>query len=374
LESGTVDIISQDDILKYTIIRALSDNRLFSTGKLMNKSEKPIIETISPGAGVEGGKVYLECPGYDPAIFSETSLKFNGAYARASTVAAGLISAPVPPEASSGPVVINVGGVDSNGVYLEVAYKLATNLHPVTNPAIDAEGNIYATLSGMRGQKVPVSVFKICGEGSITPFVSDIINPTGIAINRDGEVFISNRHEGTVHKVSAMGNHMTFASGLGVCTGLVFDREENLYVGDREVAIYRVDTRGEKELFTRLPPSVAAYHMAFGKDGFLYVTGPTLSGYDHVYRIDGSGEADIFFSGLGRPQGFAFDSDGNLHLVCYYRGKGGIIKITPQGEAVHEIAGINLVGLAFDGLGNMIVTSMSSVYRLKLGIDGLPLL
>jgi sugar lactone lactonase YvrE len=340
----------------------------------MNDSKDIRIESITPGAGVEGGKIFLECPGYDPAMFADTVLKINGTPARMSTVADGFISAFISQEATSGPVRLEVGVKASNEVYLEVAHKLATNLHPVANPAVDNEGSIYITLSGMKGQKLPVSVFKMSSGGSILPFVTDIINPTGIAINRHGELFVSNRHDGTVHKVSSLGNHVTFASELGVCTGLVFDNEENLYVGDREGAILKLDPDGKKETFAKLPPSVAAYHMAFGPDGCLYVTGPTMTGYDYVYKVNGSGSAEIFFSELGRPQGLAFDAEGNLHLVGYYEGQGGILRITPDGEITHEIAGINLVGLAFDGLGNMIITGVSSVYKIKMNMMGLPLM
>lgn len=332
----------------------------------------PEIKSISPGAVVEGGKVLLDCTGYDPSMFSRTVLRINGLPVRMSTIARGFISASIPPDASSGPVVLEVAGVPGNGVYLEVARRLATNLHPVASPAIDDSGNMYITLSGMRGQKLPVSIYKVSSEGSIIPFASNILNPTGIAINRDGELFVTNRRDGTVHKVSPSGNHAIFASGLGVCTGLTFDREENLYVGDREGAIYRLDRDAKKETFAKLPPSVAAYHMAFGPDGALYATAPTMSGYDHIYKINSSGQPEIFFSELGRPQGLAFDSEGNLHLVAYYQANAGIFKITSKKVVTYEVAGVNLVGLAFDGRGNMIITSISSVYRLKTGLKGLP--
>ena len=38
---------------------------------------------------------------------------------------------------------------------------IADSLHPVANPAVDEDGNIYATFSGSRGQKVPVAIYRI---------------------------------------------------------------------------------------------------------------------------------------------------------------------------------------------------------------------
>ena len=73
-----------------------------------------------------------------------------------------------------------------------------------------------------------------------------------------------------------------------------------MFVGDRSGTIYRVNEIGEGTSFATLEPSMAAYHLAFGPDGHLYVTGPTLSSFDSVMRISPDGEVTRFFSGLGR--------------------------------------------------------------------------
>ena len=53
----------------------------------------------------------------------------------------------------------------------KVAVPIADNLHPVANPAVDDDGNIYATFSGSRGQKVPVAIYRIDASHTVTPFV-----------------------------------------------------------------------------------------------------------------------------------------------------------------------------------------------------------
>ena len=116
--------------------------------------------------------------------------------------------------------------------------------------------------------------------------------------------------------------------------------------------------------------SVAAYHLAFGPDGDLYVTGPTLSSCD-VMRIDSMGNVTTFYAGLGRPQGLAFDATGNLYVAASLRGRRGIVRITPDGrDAEVVLSGSTLVGLAFDDAGNMIVVSTQCVYRAPMGIRG----
>jgi sugar lactone lactonase YvrE len=88
-------------------------------------------------------------------------------------------------------------------------------------------------------------------------------------------------------------------------------------------------------------------------------------------RINENGEASIFYRGLGRPQGLAFDREGNLYVAASYRGRRGIVRISPDGErAEMAVAGMNVIGLAFSALGDMIVVTTEAVYNLPLGIYG----
>jgi hypothetical protein len=60
----------------------------------------------------------------------------------------------------------------SDPVEFYAAEKLAENLHPVANPAFDHDnGAIFTTLSGTRGQEVPISVYKITPDGQMQPFL-----------------------------------------------------------------------------------------------------------------------------------------------------------------------------------------------------------
>jgi sugar lactone lactonase YvrE len=87
-------------------------------------------------------------------------------------------------------------------------------------------------------------------------------------------------------------------------------------------------------------------------------------------RINPEGVVSRFFSGLGRPQGLAFDRRGNLYVAASRKGHRGIIRVSPDAEAEIVVAGSGLVGLCFDDHGNMIVATTRELFRLPLGIEG----
>jgi sugar lactone lactonase YvrE len=127
-------------------------------------------------------------------------------------------------------------------------------------------------------------------------------------------------------------------------------------------------------VFATLEPSVSAYHLAFGLDGSLFVTGPTTSSFDCVYKIDPQGNVTNYYRGLGRPQGLAFDADGNLYVAASLAGKRGVVKITPAGKASLEVAGHQIVGLAFAPGRSAILATTGAVHRISWGIQGLRVL
>lgn len=338
-----------------------------------NVNGKPHIEAVTPTCALPGGEVRIIGKSLRPHELLRPSVRFGDVEGAVLISSDDFVVARVPDGASSGSVVVHANGQASNPHTVEVAVPIADNLHPVANPALDHEGNLYVTFSGERGRKVPVSVFKIDTNYVVKPFLSDIMNATAIAFDRAGQMYVSSRHDEAVYKVAPNGTMSTYAEGMGVATGIAFDAAENLYVGDRSGTIFKIARDRQIFVFATLEPSVSAYHIAFGPRGDMFVTGPSTSSFDCVYKVDPHGTVSVFYRGLGRPQGLALDVEGNIYVAASLAGKRGIVKITPQGKATLEVAGQGLVGLAFAPGKSAILATNSTVQRIAWNLQGLPL-
>jgi sugar lactone lactonase YvrE len=325
------------------------------------------VTAIHPLAAIEGGRITIQGDGFavDGPLLPE--VRVGDSRARVVYASPTTFAAMVPPGLEGGRAGIRVEGVPpSDGAHVvEIASPFATGLHQVDNPVFDRDGNLYVTYSGTRGQQVPVSIFRVRPNGTRETFSSGIVNPTSMAIDPQGRLFVSSRFEGTVYRVDDDGSVEAFASDLGVACGLAFADDGALFVGDRSGTIFRVDENGRATTFASLPASVAAFHLAMGPDGALYVTGPTLSSYDVLYRLDRDGAVTASHTGFGRPQGLAFDNRGTLHVVEALAGSSGVYRFRPGSPPELVLSGPGLVGIAFSREGVMVVASNETAYRLS---------
>ena len=333
---------------------------------------RPQISRVTPPAAIAGGELQIRGRGFANPDRPYVAIGEVGAPVIIGSDS--LVIARVPEGATAGGLVVQSGQQSSDSWACDIGVLVAGDLHPVANPAIDASGNIYTTFSGSRGQKVPVAVYKIDLNFSMKPFINDLMNATGLAFDPQGMLYISSRYDGFVYQVTPNGNMSVFVEGMGVATGIAFDGQQNLYVGDRSGTVFKISPDRQIFVFATIEPSIAAYHLAFGPDGYLYVAGPTTSSFDSIHRISDHGEVEVFYRGLGRPQGMAFDEEGRLYVAASLSGRKGVVRIDPDRRAELFLSGPGIVGLAFTPSRAMVVATTNAIYRVDVQIKRRPLI
>ena len=325
----------------------------------------PVLTSLEPVRVVEGGRLWLRGDGFPQPESTADLVTIGGVSARMAFAAPDRMAVVVPRGLDGGETPVKVAWLPGATLYARVGTLLATGLHQVDNPVYGADGRLYVTYSGTRGQEATVSIFRITTSGAREPFVHGLVNPTSMAIGPDGLLYVSSRFEGRVYRVFDDGRYEVMASDLGVACGLAFGADGALYVGDRSGSVMRVDPRGRTEIFALIPSSIAAFHLAMAPDGDLYVSAPTLASYDSVRRIDPQGTVHALNVPFGRPQGLAFDANGVLHVVEALAGSSGVYAIRSDRDPELVVAGAGLVGVAFGPAGEMVVASNDSVFSFQ---------
>ncbi len=330
----------------------------------MPRSKQLQILGVAPSWGVPGGEIAIQCHGFKPGF--ESKVLFGEIEALIVSASEGKIIVKLPDSPKSLGLAIKVKDTVTAVFPFNLATRLCTDLHPVANPVVAPDGSIITTISGARGQQIAQPLVRITKRGDRIPYHCDIMNPTGLAFSRNGQLYISSRNDGTVLRFTDYERLDVIAEDLGVPCGIAFDTKEQLYVGDRTGKIHRIDPSGNKEEFAQLEPSISAYHLAMDAEDRLYVTGPTFSMRDRLYRFSRAGKAESLLEGFARPQGMAFLPDGDLLIATGYQGKKGIFRYSPEnGTIQHFISAPILVGLAVSDR-DVYLASSSAIYFTQL--------
>lgn len=192
--------------------------------------------------------------------------------------------------------------------------------------------------------------------GTVTTVASDPSCPNGLAIDKQGNMFLTDISAGTVSKVTPGGMISVFASGPLFATGLVDGT--GLVLGPNDIA--------------------------FNKAGdALYVTNVGLNTVVKIkIQSDGSAGAITNFAvGIPTPDGLAFDQKGNLYVTSPFTDS--IWIVAPDGTA-HELPLETAQGnldnpsnLAFRGtqlyITNLALSGNSEILVTTVQFPGIPL-
>jgi sugar lactone lactonase YvrE len=221
-------------------------------------------------------------------------------------------------------------------------------IHP-DKLALDTEGNLYVTEIGggptfgtdanNRIQKFSAKGESLARWGSYGSAPGQFSNPIGIAVDQQGDIYVSEEAGNRVQKLSSTGQPLaqwgTLGSGPGqfnVPYDLALDTSGNVYVSE--------------------PAPFAPGNHRIQK---FSPTGVPLA------QWGGPGDGPGQFSD---PTGLALDSKGNIFVVD--KGNNRIQELSPTGQFVAQWKGPGLVftsKVALDGHGSIYVSAGSQVFR-----------
>ena len=332
---------------------------------------EPSTLSVHPAWAVAGARVTVRGPHFEVRGAHLPAVSVGGIGARVVMGATTRLTVVVPQDLARGVQPVLVDGIDGRAD-LHIGTALATGIHQVDNPAIDAGGAVFLTHSGARGQRVPVSVYRVPPGAEREEYLKDIVNATALAFDPAGVLHVSSRFDGAVYRVTDERRVVPVATELGVACGIAFGPDGTLFVGDRTGTIFRIGPAGRAVPCATLPPSMAAFHLASGPDGRLYVTAPTLGTYDSVYVVERTGSLSVLSAEFGRPQGVAVDERGDVYVVEALAGSAGLYRLRPGRARELVLAAPALVGVALDPRGGLVVSSNDTAYRLDVPVKPFP--
>jgi len=155
-------------------------------------------------------------------------------------------------------------------------------------------------------------------------FLGTAVSPIAHAL--PGELYVS--ASPLVLKVALGGGTSPFSIGTLLPTGVALDKSGNLFTADSLLnRIVKLTPAGVQTTFLSSGLN-SPRGLAFGPDGNLYVAN---SGSNSVLQVTPGAVVTTFVSDLNAPRGIAFDILGNLYVAS--SGDNSIVKVAPDQTA-----------------------------------------
>lgn len=155
--------------------------------------------------------------------------------------------------------------------------------------------------------------------------------PVALAMDKAGNIYVSNWGGDTVSKIDAEGGHSEFARGIRSPSGSAFDPEGNFYVASYgEGVVYRVNPQGHKEIFSR------GFHTPTGltlhSGGGLLVTNRNIG---ELVKVEPDGRNKVLRDGFNTAAGVLEGPNGEIYVANF---DGGVSRLTIEasGRVAHK--------------------------------------
>jgi len=238
------------------------------------------------------------------------------------------------------------------------------DLNNPTALAFDHSGNLFVA------DHAAQTIFKFGPDGTRSVFVTGVrlSDGNGIAFDAADNLFVLNPSGeyhvgGTILKFSPDGTRSTFATGVGLPYSLAIDPSGNLFVSDWDTgSIYKLTPKGEKSTFATT--EIAAKILACDQAGNLFAGVPLKHS---IFKYESGGTRSDFATGI-TTSALAVDKAGNV----YVGDTGNTIFKFTSGGVKSDFAKVTTSprSFAFDASGDLFVAESFSGAILKFAPDG----
>jgi sugar lactone lactonase YvrE len=242
-----------------------------------------------------------------------------------------------------------------NPVYLGSGFSNPTDV------AVDASGNVYiADQLNNAVKKIPA------GGGAPVILGSGFNEPTAVAVDAAGNVYVADQYNNAIKKIPASGASapVTLGSGFSYPTGVAVDAAGNVYVADNGNGL------------VKKIPAGGGVPVAIGS-GFEYPNRVAVDVAGNVYVSDGGllaiveipaagGVPVTISSGAGNPEGITVDAEGD---VFYADAVNNTLNEIPFGGGAQVTIGSGYSttsGVTIDGAGNLYIADSGNNLVRKL--------
>lgn len=315
--------------------------------------------TASNNAGTTSSTVHIAVDIPKPAISYTTPVSYT-------------ISETISPSLSP----VNTGGTVLGGVST-VPKKIPLGINAPSGIVFDQSGNLYILSTSSSSSN---SIYKLTPSGNLSVFVTGInnANTTGMAIDANDNIYVSNKSSKNIHKITPSGAVSIFVNGGSLTDprGMVVGNDGYLYVANNSAnTIVKVDlTSGIQSVFATNVANILTWDggpltIDMDQNNFIYV----INGDGSVSKINPSGTVDKNFApdnfSTGSALGMDIDANGTLYISgkkSNLGGYGSVQKINQIGDQVEHVKLLGAEhftnGMKFNANGDLyqVVSTISS--------------
>lgn len=296
------------------------------------------VAALLPDNGLAGQQVTIQGVGFS-TVAADNQVSFNGVAAVVSDATTTTLQVTVPVGATTGVVTVATNGLQAIGPVFKRAGVATLAGGPASSVfnwiyglAADKQGNVYATDGNM--------VKKIAADGTIsvlagqqaagsadgTGAAAQFNFPTSLAMDASDNLYVVDKFNRKIRKVSASGVVSTFATLPFSPDGLAVDKNGIVYVGADYQGVYQVAANGiatrlttqayETANFLCAPGNGTVYYAAdYSYNGIFQITGGVKSMYAGASNEYGSNDGALTTARFGQPVGLVMNEAGTMYTT-----------------------------------------------------------